>query len=172
MCVCVCIKSTPLHYTYLNVTEQIWLTHCHYKSQPLCLMTCRLNYFPYLCQNTITCISISCVITMYMPATNMPLNYHISAIHVNSSQISDNNISIYAHMNSLQLRMLPGTLVYIHCTLLAYTPELTCLPHCTYMSQCTSTLVYIQKQQQTATLIYHTIAICVPTTNMPLKYQI
>ena len=40
--------------------------------------------------------------------------------------------------------MLPGALVYTHSTLLGYAPNQIWLPHCTYMFQCTSSVVNIQ----------------------------
>ena len=47
-------------------------------------------------------------------------------------------------MNSMQLIMWPEALVYIYFSLLPYAPEQICLPHCIYMSHCTSAVVYIQ----------------------------
>ena len=42
--------------------------------------------------------------------------------------------------------MQPGPLVYIHFTLLAYAPGLILLQHCTYISHCNATVVYIYTQ--------------------------
>ena len=86
------------------------------------------------------------------------------------------------HVNSLQWTVWLGTLVYIHFTLLPYAPEQICQPYCTYMSYCMSTIVNIHinqtslhilvKEQLSAALIYHTIAISVSEMNVPLKYHI
>ena len=46
-------------------------------------------------------------------------------------------------MNSMQLTMWSQVLVYKHLTLVAYDPEQVCLPHCIYMSHCTTIVVYI-----------------------------
>ena len=63
-------------------------------------------------------------------------------------------------------------------TLLAYAPEQMCLQHCTYISHCTLTLVYLQtphyckyheKSLKPAIFIYHTNTKYVPATIMPLK---
>ena len=81
-----------------------------------------------------------------------------------------------SHMSSLQSTMWPETLVYIHFTLLAYTPEHTCLPYCICMSHHLATVLYIlnlhhctyqQNKQKNATLIYHTIAICASNKSAP-----
>ena len=104
-------------------------------------------YSPHYCaykskqQQTVTFNNHAIII--YVPITNMPTKCLICQLcHV---QISDNFIWVYKlHMNSLQSTVWPGTLVYIHFILLESTPEQICLLHCTYMSHCTSTVVYIQ----------------------------
>ena len=54
-------------------------------------------------------------------------------------------MSIYMpHMTSMQSTIWPGTMVYIHFTLLPYATEQLCLSHCTCMSHYTFTVVYIQ----------------------------
>ena len=56
-------------------------------------------------------------------------------------------VSIYMlHNDLLQSTMWPGTLVWMHFTFLAYAIEKICLPNHTYMSNCTTTMVYIQTQ--------------------------
>ena len=69
------------------------------------------------------------------------------------------------YTNLLQLTMWPGTLVYLHFTLLAHALNI-CLPHCINIFHCTATIVYIWshitshkclKIITTATLIYHVI---------------
>ena len=91
------------------------------------------------------------------PAT---FNYHAITTHVSStlcpSKVMYTNyficryettMSVYIpHMNSMQSIMWPKALVFIHYTLLPYTSEQTCLPHCRYMSHCTSNVVYIWNQ--------------------------
>ena len=65
---------------------------------------------------------------------------YILTIHV---QIRDNYVVYIPHMNSLQSTMSPGTLIYIHFTLLAYAPKQICLLNHTHMSHFTTTVVYI-----------------------------
>ena len=94
----------------------------------------------------------------------------------------ETSISVYMpHMNSMQLKMLPGTLVYTHFTLLVYAPEQTFLPHCKYMVACTACVVCIQmpywcvhnsNKQENATFIYHAVVLYVKicpsnSTHMP-----
>ena len=44
------------------------------------------------------------------------------------------------HMNTLQSIIWPEALLYMYSTLLEYATEQICLPHCTYMSHCISTV--------------------------------
>ena len=78
------------------------------------------------------------------------------------------SISVHTpHMNSLHSIISPGTLIYIHMTLLAYAPEQTCLPHCIYMTHCTVVnvqthiIAHISQKQPTATIVSQAIAIYV-----------
>ena len=80
-------------------------------------------------------------------------------------------------MNPLQSTMLPGTLVYIHFTLLPYGSDQICPPHwiyislnCYYSLDINPTVVHTYlKTQENATVVYHAIVIYVPPTNMPLN---
>ena len=56
-------------------------------------------------------------------------------------QIDNVSNLIKPHMRSLQPTKWQGTLVYIHCILLAYASEQICLPHSTYMSLNTNAVV-------------------------------
>ena len=47
------------------------------------------------------------------------------------------------YMNLLKSIMCPGKLVNIHSTLLSHGSDKICLLHCTSMTNCTSTVVYI-----------------------------
>ena len=49
----------------------------------------------------------------------------------------------YQFSNSLESTLWPGALVCIAFTLMAYTSEHICLPHCTCMSHCTATILYV-----------------------------
>ena len=94
-------------------------------------------------------------------------------------QLDMPEISIYAsiHINSMQSAVWPEALAYIHFTLLTYVPEQICLLHCTYLSNCTTTVFYkknvhTSKKEQMSTFIYHASAIYVPTLSIPLKWHI
>ena len=74
-------------------------------------------------------------------------------------------------MNTVQSPVWSGALLNIHFTQLAYAPEQICLPHHTFISHCTNTVLYvdpillhtqIKKKQLTATLIYHINGIHMP----------
>ena len=71
----------------------------------------------------------------------MLLKYHIYATHANYFMYTyDITISVYVpDMNSMQSIMWRA-LVYIYFTLMTHAYEQTCLPHCTYMSHCISTV--------------------------------
>ena len=91
-----------------------------------------------------------------------------------SSYAHETTMSVYMpYMSSMQSTMWPGTLAYIHFTLLAYDLVTLCLSHCTYMSHYTSTVVYIVtpyycicKSKNPETFNYHNIAMNVPTRNV------
>ena len=75
---------------------------------------------------------------MYMPPKICPSNTNYFMCKCETT------MSLHIpHMTLLQWKMWPGALVYIHSTLLAYAPTQIYLPHCTYNSHCTSTIVYI-----------------------------
>ena len=87
---------------------------------------------------------------MLLPWIYQKLIYPLNAIHIPYMQISlcwhEATMSGYMlHITSLQSTMLPTSLVYIHFTLLAYSPEQICLPHyiLTCMSHCPSIIVQI-----------------------------
>ena len=74
------------------------------------------------------------------------------------------------HISSLQSTMSPGTMVYIHLTLLANAPEQKCLPHCAYVYHCTATVVNIDFYNLKSNKLnfnYHCISIYMPATNIP-----
>ena len=134
------------NYQYIYL---IW-TQCHQQ--------CHHNMYTFhiidICPwtNTVTTLSLKKYCNSYLPCScciyankNNALKCHIYASHANYFMcISETTMSVYMlHINSLQSTMWPGTLVYIYFTLLAYAPKHICLPHCTYMYHCTTTIVYI-----------------------------
>ena len=77
--------STPISlYTYLNITEQIWLPHCNHQPQSL-YPTCDIepSFLHKYAKTQPTAISISHAIAKYGPATNMHLKCHIYVTYVN-----------------------------------------------------------------------------------------
>ena len=78
---------------------------------------------------------------MYVPPTNMPLRCHIFKLLRCRYETSR---SVYMpHINSLQSTMRLEVLVYILFKFVPYVSEQICLPHGTYMSHYTTTLVPI-----------------------------
>ena len=99
----------------------------------------------------ITMITMTTIIT----ATTMTLNYHAITICANKNmflkchicllvhvQIWDNCVSINTSHEVIVINN-STTSTGIYFTLLAYTSEEICLPHCICMSHCTATLVYV-----------------------------
>ena len=84
LCACICKKSLlPCHCTNsCYVTEQIQLLQCKYEPQShYAIWKYRSKMLTYLCQKQATIISTSNVIAIYVPATNVPLKYHIYATY-------------------------------------------------------------------------------------------
>ena len=77
--------------------------------------------------------------------TNMPLRCHIKWHMPNTLCADIRQWCQYIHIIWILLQsiMWPKALVCIHFTLLTYAPEQICLPHCTCMSHCTTTVAYI-----------------------------
>ena len=96
----------------------------------------------------------------YIYALQMPHIQIISGKHRRQIYVS---VLYKYHMNPMQWTMWPGTLVYIHSTLLVFIPGQICLPHCT--SHCTSIYynLHLQYYQK------YMLAINIPlnVTNMP-----
>ena len=75
-------------------------------------------------------------------APQMPNIYHIcQLVHV---QVSDNNISKYASYECPAVNNVTMNTDIHTFLLLAYAHEQICLPHCSYISHCTSTVGYIK----------------------------
>ena len=85
-------------------------------------------------------------IVIYVLPRNMPLECHIFEKTYANYFICryHTTMTVYIpHMNSMQWTLWPWTLVHMYSTLLEICPEQICLSHCTFMSNCTATAVYI-----------------------------
>ena len=145
LCACMCTKSPlPCHCThnsYVTERKEYGYHIVNINHTAIMLYGPMGLTFLHVCFKTQpTAISTSHVIAMYVPATNIPLKCQICKLgHVH---IWHNYVSINASYE-LNVRNNATRYTGIHFTLLAYAPEKICLPHCTYMSHCTTIIIYI-----------------------------
>ena len=90
-----------------------------------------------------------------MPVTNMPIICQIQTTHANYFVCRyETSLSLHVpHIHSLQWTMCLGALVYMHSTLQAHATDQICLPSCTCISHCISTVVYMQTPHLFTTLL-------------------
>ena len=129
-------------YTYLTyATEQIWLPHCKYDSHSqYAKLAYRCSIFAYILQNTTNCNSYFthngqiCTRKKYAP--NMP--------HMPSSSCK-HETAISVHMSyevTAIINVTTSTGIHtFHITGICLWA--ICLPHCSGMLHCTTTVVYI-----------------------------
>ena len=132
-------------YTYISYCWHMPLNKytCHILHIHTNAFYCSLYIDPTLHISKKKLLLLYTMLLSYMCQEQMyPLNATYASYFMYTYETT---MSVYIHhMNSLQPIMWPKALVYINFTLLAYVPEQICLLHCTYMSHCISTVVYIE----------------------------
>ena len=138
-------KIKKLQQVFYHPTEKISASN---KYAPLLPHTCS-EFATWPNQSNLktptNCNFIYHSITTYVPVTDMPSKCDIYTIYSNYfiCRFETAMSADMCHMNSLQLTMSSGALVYILSPLLACAPGQVFLPHCTYMSHCSYTVVRI-----------------------------
>ena len=126
-----------IHFTLLAyASEHIYLSHQKFMSH----CTGNIVYM----KTPQYCATMNWNFMYHALSIYMPLKCHIYATYTNYFMcIYETTMLVYlSDMNSTQW-IWAWSLICIHSTLLAYAPEEICLPHCTYLSYCTSIVDYV-----------------------------
>ena len=146
MCFKSCIYFMSSYTCLTYITEWIWLLHCKYYHTATMLHRHTDPTFLYI--STIiqpTATDALHIFAKYVPETKMPLKCHMYFTYPNYFMCRYQTILWVQlpHINSKQSPMSSQAEVYLHFTLLAYTSEQICLPHCTCTSHCTNKVAYV-----------------------------
>ena len=132
--------SPNMYLTY--ITKPIRLPHCTYVSHCHYVKWVYSPYiFAYIYQNTTNCTAASHIIPKYVTETNMPFNcqmYQLLCV-----QMLDNYASIYALYELTKIKCITKSTGINTFNIRGTSPGQICLPYCTYIFCCISTIVYI-----------------------------